>query len=88
MSNRPKLLVAATVADAVKIKRDFWQFVGWHVMTPRNRAEDGWLYGEYTWTPEASKLPAQIRWDLRQRLRSSIDEGSQEKRFPVKVPSW
>lgn len=88
MSERPNLLVAATIADAIAIKREFRQFTGWQVMTPRNQAEHGWLYGDYTWTPAAQELPARIRWDLRQRLVPSTDEKSEEKDFPTKVLSW
>lgn len=86
--DRPNLLVAATVADAAAIKRGFRQFSSWHVMTPRNIVGGGWLYGDYTWTPEAQRLPARIRWDLKQRLVSSIDEESEEKTFPTKVLTW
>lgn len=88
MSDRPNLLVAATIADAAKVKREFRQLSSWHVMTPRNTAERGWTYGDYIWTLEAQKLPARIRWDLRQRLIPAIDEESQEKDFPTKVLAW
>lgn len=84
---RPNLLVAATVAEAAKIRREFY-FSSWHVMTPRNNAERGWVYGKYTWTPQAQKLPARVRWELRQRLAASIDEESEEKAFPTRVLAW
>jgi len=88
MSERPNLLIAATLADAAEIRREFRQFSSWQIMTPRNGAGKGWIYGDYTWTPAAQELPARVRWDLRQRLASSIDEESEEKDFPTKVLAW
>ena len=88
MSERPNLLVSATIADAIDIKREFLEFTNWHIMTPRNRTEHQWLYGDYVWTPEAQKLPAQVRWDLRQRLIHVIDEDSNEIDFPTRVLNW
>ncbi len=83
MPERANLIVAATVADATRVKRAFPQFSSWQVMTPRNQTGRGWVYGKYVWTDEASELPAQVRWDLRQRLRPSIDEHSEEIDFPL-----
>jgi len=88
VSNRPNLLIAATVVDAGQIKRDFRQFSSWYVMTPRNAAETGWFVGSYTWTPEAQNLPAKVRWELRQRLVLVTDEDSTEEDFPTQVLAW
>ena len=88
MRDRPNVLIAATIADADAIRREFRQFSSWHVMTPRNQAERGWLYGHYTWTPQAQTLSAQKKWDLRMRLAAAIDEKSGEKDFPTKVLAW
>lgn len=88
MSERPNLLVAATLGDAGWIKREWRQFSTWQVMTPRNGTGPGWLYRHYTWTPQAQELPARVRWDLRQRLSVCIDEESEEKDFPTKVLAW
>jgi hypothetical protein len=88
MTDRPNLLIAATIVDATAVKREFGQFSSWHVMTPRNTAERGWLYADYVWTPKAQNLPAQTRWDLRQRLIPATDEDSNEEDFPSQVLAW
>lgn len=88
MSERPNLLIAATLADAADIRREFREFSSWQIMTPRNGAGSGWLYGKICWTPQAQSLPARTRWDLRQRLRPAIDDDTDEQDFPTRVLSW
>lgn len=85
MPERPNVLIAATMADAREVKRMFTGLSSWHVMTPRNNAERGWLYANYVWTPEAQELPAQKKWDLRMRLGAAIDEQSDELDFPIEL---
>lgn len=88
MPDRPNLLIAATTADAARVKREFRQFSSYYVMTPRSRGERGWLFGDYAWTPEAQNLPATVRWELRQRLVPATDEDSTEQPFPSQVVAW
>ena len=87
-ADRPSLIIAATVADATRVKAEFRDFSRYHVMTPRNTGERVFIYGTYIWTPMAERLPARVRWDLRQRLFFAIDEFSEQQPFPSSVLAW
>lgn len=88
MDDRASLMIAATVADATRVKRSWRQFSSFHVMTPRTSGGCGFLVGRYVWTPEALELPASTRWDLRVSLATVIDEDSEEESFPDQVMAW
>ncbi|AON96967.1 hypothetical protein BI081_gp140 [Mycobacterium phage Tonenili] len=88
---RPKLLVAASMKDAVTMKGLHPCLRSCHVLTPhtfRNESHSSFLFGEYTWTPAAKALPARTRWQMRQQLRLCLDEESCEQDFPDSILAW
>jgi hypothetical protein len=69
------VLVAADTAEASRIKRANPSLRQHLVLTPRSRTRlRGCVVGTYTWTPDAQKLPARVRMELKTVLMPSLAE--------------
>lgn len=84
---RAKVLIAATITDADRVKRKYPQFK-YHVAVTSRCFPNLLSVGEYVWTPAASALPARLRLALRGALASLIDEETVEETFPDTLLSW
>lgn len=78
---RARVMVAATHADAERIKKKYPQFKFYLVITPR-ALPSGIEVGEYVWTPASRRLPARLRLQIRGSLAPLIDEDSVEQTLP------
>ena len=78
---RAKVMIAATQAEADRIKKKYPQFKFYLAITPRT-LPSGIEVGQYVWTPAASALPARLRMQIRGALAPLIDEESVEQTFP------
>lgn len=69
------VLVAADTAEASRLKRAHPGLRQHLVLTPRSRTRlRGVVVGTYTWTPDAKKLPASVRMELKAVLKPSLAE--------------
>lgn len=87
MPNRYNLMVAATKKEGEALRKGYPQFRQHLLLTPKTVMPDV-LIDTYVWTPEASKLPAKVRMQLRGQMAAHIDERTMEEEFPLTLLSW
>lgn len=84
---RANVIVAASLSDALLVKKRMPQFKFHVVLTP-GESLSGFAVREYVWTPAASNLPAVMRMELRGLLAPLIDDDSIEEEFPETLLTW
>jgi hypothetical protein len=82
-----KVMVAASMMDAEIVKEHCPKYHFHAVLTP-DRMLSGFTASDYVWTPEASELPASVRFRLRGMLSSLIGPDSVEEEFSPTLLSW
>jgi hypothetical protein len=88
MAMRINVLVARNHSDADRVKSRFPQYRLHVVVTPKTETCEGFVIGEYLWTPMASELPPRVRLALRGKLRPMMSCESIEEEFPDTLLSW
>lgn len=76
------VLVAADTAEASRLKRANPGLRQHLVLTPRSRTRlRGCVVGTYTWTPDAKKLSARVRMELKATLMPTLADEHHEIAF-------
>ena len=84
---RMRVMIAASEMDAEIIKEHCPEFHFHAVLTP-DRVLSGFIVSDYVWTPEASELPASVRFRLRGMLSPLMGPDSLEEVFSSTLLSW